>query len=297
MMRFAPCVFTLLAAGTASRPDAATEVARVLDAQYAAVESGDLAAWAVPLAEDVFLFGSDPKEATLGKSAVAAELGRAAAGRMAKDVKRAYRSTSGARVVGMAPGGNAAWVADEIDYRLDGPKRKATLHFRMTALLVREADGLRIVAADYAVPVPDEQAARNAYPPPRDFGRAVAPGAEALARLVDEWHGPGFAGLFSARPDVVLFGTAGEERVVGGLAVAKFVGQDRPNRTQAPKVVPSGGLVARVFDAGRVGFVAYNARLTVGLFKDIPVRVMDVLLKEKGGWRKVSEQVSVAVPD
>src|SRR5262245_35874442 len=71
-------------------PEVRKAVGRLLGDQAAAVERGDLDAWAAPLDRDVFLFESDPTEATFGRDAILVQLKKTAASRMRADVHRTY---------------------------------------------------------------------------------------------------------------------------------------------------------------------------------------------------------------
>src|SRR5436309_2075804 len=84
---------------TASRPaatptSARAEIDALIHSQYAAVERGDLEAWAAALDENAFLFGSDPAEAWAGRAAILEHLHARAAERMRADVHRSYQSTA-----------------------------------------------------------------------------------------------------------------------------------------------------------------------------------------------------------
>src|SRR5262249_43979023 len=117
MKRLALLVAIGCAHSTPVRPETAREeISALLHAQYAAVERGDLAAWSTAFDDNVFLIGSDPDEAMVGKAAILAHLSRAAAARMRSDVHRSYKST--ALHIAVAPSGQSAWLSDEIEYSL-----------------------------------------------------------------------------------------------------------------------------------------------------------------------------------
>ncbi|HJZ88421.1 MAG TPA: nuclear transport factor 2 family protein [Polyangia bacterium] len=278
-----------------SEPEVRKAVERLLGDQAAAVERGDLDAWAAPLDRDVFLFGSDPTEATFGRDAILAQLKKNAASRMRADVHRTYRST--ARVIGVAADRRAAWVADEIDYTLAAPDGEKKLHFRMTALLgYREAEW-RILAAHYSVPVPHEQAFRDAgahaLKLPTDVGTGVAAGAQPLVDLFRHGIADPAASVkwISDRPDVVIFGTAPGERHDGATIKKTLAGA-----RMAAKLMVTGGIRAGLSPSGGAGWVAGNAVVSIGAL-EIPMRTLELYALEGGAWRLVCAHSSIGVPD
>jgi len=297
-MRRAAYLMTLLAAGCATTPvgDAGPEAAAraLLAAQYKAVEAGDLTTWAEAFAQDALLFGTDAGEVHLGKQEILRSVSQGAEERMRPDVKRTYTSGGGFRV-GVAPDGQSAWVADDIVYTVTSSSGTARYTFRMTGLMAREADGWRLLAASYSVPVPDAEAFERTWSAPAPLPDAVGPGAEPLAELARaiEARPMHFAGAFSARPDVLLWGTAPGEEVEGGAAARRFT---REGDDSGPlRLAVTGGVAAGLAPAGNAGWLAYQG--TLGLpAGTIPVRVLAVFLKEGEGWRKVQEHVSVPVP-
>lgn len=290
--------FVLLAATACAGPraagpgaDPAAAARALLDAQYRAVEAGDLTTWAEAFAEDALLFGTDAGEVQLGKQAILRTVAEGAARRMRPEVRRTYTSGGGFKV-GVAPSGRAAWVADDIVYTVTSSAGTARHLFRMTGL-VAEAEGRwHLLAASYSVPVPDAEAFSRSWPTPAPLPDAVGPGAEPLAALAAgisarPMH---FAGAFSDRPDVLLWGTAPGEEVEGGEEAQRFTRED--DDTGALRVAVRGGVAAGLSPDGTAGWLAYQGTLTLPAGQ-LPVRVLAVFLREEAGWRKVQEHVSV----
>ena len=89
-LAYASLTILAVSCGPAPRPrSAATDPQRAVDpaglkialgqkvqAQYAAIERGDLQGWAAPFSPDVFMFGSAHHEALVGKGAVIAAIGK-----------------------------------------------------------------------------------------------------------------------------------------------------------------------------------------------------------------------------
>jgi hypothetical protein len=268
---------------------------RVVDAQYRAIERGDLEAWSSAFAARALLFGTDPEETYFGREAIAEKVGEAASGRMRSDVERHYRSTGGRRI-GLAPDGRSAWIADAIAYTLTSSAGQRSHSFRLTELLAEDDGRWTILAAHYSVAVPDKEALGRRWPAPRPVPDAVAPGAEALAALAagESAH---FAGEFTDRPDVWLYGTAPEEQIAGGLEVQRFTRQGQPGPA---RVLRTSGVAAGLAPSGTTGWLAYTALLSIPAGEgvaELPVRVLAVFLWEGGGWKKVQEHVSLPVPD
>ena len=268
-------------------------VEQVIADQYKAVERGDLDAWAAPLDANIFLFGSDPTEATARKDELVAQMKKNAAGRMRSDVTRTYRSTRLA--IGVAPDRRAAWAADEIDYTLRSSEGEKKIHFRMTSLLAFEDGGWRILAAHYSVEVPHEEAFRKAgvheLPLPKDLGTQVAPGAEPL---VDKFRqgiaDPGSsASWISDRPSVVFYGTAPGERHDGPEVKRLLAGA----KMAAKLTVPNG---VRAGIAGNAGWVAGNVLISLGELQ-VPFRTLEFYVKEGADWKLVCAHSSIGVPD
>lgn len=305
MLRAFFAFFGLLSAcastGASSSSKASTAsalAANVIAAQYSAIERGDLQAWASHFAEDALLIGTDPSEVYVGQAAILASVTKNASARMQSDVTRTYKST--AQHVGVAPDQKSAWIADVIDYRVTAAGKEQVFKFRMTSFLGEEAGVWKIHASVYSVAVPDEEAFATPRAAPKAIQQTVAPGAEPLASIVEQMtkmrhH---FAGEFSSSEDAFLFGTAPEERVIGGVAIQKFTRQNEP---PGPiRMARTDGVIAQLGPSENTGFVAYNATLYVPVegrdTVTLPVRVFAVFLRESP-WRKVQEHVSLAVPD
>jgi hypothetical protein len=280
---------------TSSEPEARAAIAQLLKEQYAAVERGDLDAWGARLDPKVFLFGSAPEEATGGRDALLAGLKKAAAGRMKSDVKRSYRSMG--LTVGIAADRQAAWAADEIDYSLSSPAGERHIHFRMSALLGRQAGRWSILAAHYSVAVPHEQAFAQAragqLPAPAPVAAEVAPGAEPLVELFRRgaaapWEA---AAWISDRPGVVLFGTAPDERQDGATAR-----QTLASAKMSATLTVDDGVRAGLAPGGSSGRVAGNVRIKIGKL-EIPFRTLEIFDKQGGLWRLVGVHSSIGVAD
>jgi ketosteroid isomerase-like protein len=269
-------------------------VEAVIDAQYAAVERGELDAWAKPLAPEAVLFGTDADELFFGAETIRARVVENASARMRPEVQRRYRST-GERQVRLSPDARAAWVLDDIDYVLTSSAGERRTTFRMTAILGERAGRWSIYAAHYANPLDDARAfAVTTWPAPQRSGDVrVGPEADTLAALVAP--SDHFAGTLDESGDVILVGTAPDERILGGPAARRFVGaaEPRPGLTITPDGPPAAGLLP----SGDAGWIAYTATLTLtrgGVRHVLPVRVTAGLLEVSGGtWRKVVEHVSV----
>ena len=290
-------ILTACAKHSAPAPsdDAAVRAAveQVLSAQYAAVERGDLDAWAQPFDDGVFLFGSDPTEATAGKAVLLAEMKKNAAGRMRADVQRTYRSTR--MSIGVAPDRRAAWAADEIDYTLRSSEGEKKIHFRMTSLLAFEGGAWRILASHYSVEVPHEQAFQKAgaheLPMPKPLGTAIGAGAEPLVEHFRQGVADPASSVpwISDRPGVLFYGTAPGERHDGVEVKQLLVGA----KMAAKLTVPDGVRAAVV---GNAGWVAGNVMVTLGTL-EIPFRTLEFYVKEGGAWKLVCAHSSIGVPD
>jgi hypothetical protein len=273
-------------------------VAKVIHDQYAAVERGDLDAWGQALAPDIFLFGSDPGEATAGKDALMAEVKRNAAGRMSANISRSYRSQG--LEIGLAPGNRAAWATDDIQYTLTTPKGTREIRFRMSALLGEREGRWSILAAHYSVPISHQDAfkklAAQELPAPRDFGEGVLPGAAPLRELYQSALASSAATRqsFSERQDVIVIGTASEERWKGGVALRQML-VDKP-RPAGVTLETRGGLRAGLSQDGQAGWVAANLVVHLGA-SEIVFRSLEFFIREGGAWRAVCEHNSVGVPD
>jgi hypothetical protein len=270
-----------------------TAVEQVLADQYKAVERGDLDAWGAPFDTNVFLFGSDPTEATAGKDELLAQMKKNAADRMRSDITRTYRSTRLA--VGVAPDRRAAWAADEIDYTLRSSKGEKNVHFRMTSLLALEDRGWRILASHYSVEVHHEDAFRKAgaheLPMPKQLGTQVAPGAEPLVdRFRQGVANPGAsAAWISDRPGVIFYGTAPGERHDGTEVKRLLAGAKMAARLTIPDGVRAGIV-------GNAGWVAGNIVVSLGEL-EVPFRTLEFYVKEGNDWKLVCAHSSIGVPD
>jgi hypothetical protein len=268
-------------------------VEHVLSEQYAAVERGNLDAWAQPFDDGVFLFGSDPAEATAGKDVLVAQMKKSAAGRMHADVQRTYRSTR--MSIGVAPDRRAAWAADEIDYTLRSSEGEKKVHMRMTSLLALQGGGWRILASHYSVEVPHEQAFQKAgaheLPLPKELGTAVAPGAEPLVAHFRQGVADPASAVpwISDRPGVLFYGTAPGERHDGAEVKKLLAGA----KMAAKLTVPDG---VRAAVSGNAGWVAGNVMVTLGTL-EIPFRTLEFYVKEGNDWKLVCAHSSIGVPD
>ena len=65
-----------------------TEIERMVQAQYAAIERGDLKAWASAFSTDVLLLGTDPTEWMSGRELILTQMNQRAGSRRAAEVRR-----------------------------------------------------------------------------------------------------------------------------------------------------------------------------------------------------------------
>lgn len=272
--------------------DARTAIERILAAQYAAIERGDLSAWAGAFSADVFLWGSDSDEVMSGREAMLAKMNQGAASRMAADVKRQYRSTR--LQIGIAPSGLGAWIADEIDYTLTSATTTKQVRLRMTAVAAYAQDRWQIGAAHFSVPVEDALAFASSWPIPIDLPTQNFPAPNEFANLIPTTLQDHFPVPFSDRKDVLLIGTSPQEWIAGGSQVQEFTHQGKPGQIE---VTRRGNLVTGTIPTADLAWAAWNGTLTVPHDRrrvTLPVRVLSVFLREHSRWQKVQEHVSLA---
>ena len=275
--------------------DARTEITRVLSAQYAAIERGDLTAWASAFSSDVFLWGSAPSEVMSGREAMLATMNRGAASRMAVDVKRQYRSTR--LHIGIAPSGRGAWIADEIDYTLSSATTTKQVRLRMSAVAIYQQNRWQICAAHFSVPIEDERAFAGSWPLPMDLPAQTFPPAEQITRLIPTTPHDHFPVPFSDRTDVLLIGTAPQEWVVGGHQAQQFTHQGQPGHI---KVSRRGNPITFAHPTANLAWAAWNGTLTVPHQSNrisLPIRVLSVFLHQDHHWQKVQEHHSLPLPE
>ncbi len=286
-----------LAAGCAAKkplPDAQATTAKVeietlVRGQYAAIERGDLTAWATAFSPDVLLIGTDPGEVMLGRDTVLTRMNKSAGTRMAAELRREYRSTR--LHIGIAPDGRAAWVADRIEYKLQGAGIDKTVWFRMSEVLSKTATGWEIRVAHYSIAVPDERAFATDWPLPVEIPENSAPDV-AIAALISTGPVEHFPVDFANRQDVLLIGTSEKEWIASGPAVQRFTGQGKPSKLRVSR---RGGVHTGI--ASSLAWAAWNGSLSLPEQPTLPVRILSILLRSGDGFSKVSEHVSIAVPD
>lgn len=273
-----------------------TEIGRMVQAQYAAIERGDLKAWAAAFSTDVLLLGTDPTEVMSGREAMLAQMNQRSGSRMAAEVRRKYRSRR--LQIGIAPSGKAAFLADEIDYSLTSATTNRQVRFRMSGVAAFQNGRWEITVAHFSVPVEDERAFTTTWPIPNDLPARTPSGAEEIAALFPATAQDHFPVPFSDRKDVLLIGTSAQEWISTGAKVQQFTRQGMPSSIE---VLRRGELTVGTTEGTDLAWVAWNASLTVtgpkGQHAPVPVRVLSVLLREKAAWRKVQEHVSIGVAD
>jgi ketosteroid isomerase-like protein len=266
----------------------------VLGDQYAALEKGDLDAWAEAFAPDVFFFGARAHDALSSKEAIVEAWKRELEPAFKAGKKLSIKSTQ--LQIGLASDGRAAWVSDVVEITFGEISETQ----RITEVIGEQDGEYWVYALHWSMGVPADQARARARDPkakPRELTESIAPGAQAVVGEFEKAvlkAGELLQGL-SRRPDTVLFGTTPDENFVGNEKIHQQLALEiREGLT----ITRRGPVCAGVTPNGKIGWVASNVDLgTAGSPPvKVPARGLLVYLNEGGLWRLVQGHLSTAVP-
>jgi hypothetical protein len=298
------------ALGDASHHGPPTPVDDLIATQRAALARGDLDGVVSTLAPSVFGFGVAAAGVAVGRDAVAAlliaDLGELVRDGADVDVRFAH--------VGEAA--EHAWIALDLEL---AARSGASRRFAVTQLAAWTGSAWRVVAWHWAVPVADVVADRmhllgtkpalapipvGALAPSGEAGGSAGDPLTALDAAVRAAFGSraGFAAARSDHSRGFNFGSAPNERIVGGVAVARIFGRlraelrlhDAIRITPASEWGPGRGEAVRVaYSASNVDF---STRTSAATEITHTFRVLGIWLREEAGWRLVSTQWSHGGP-
>lgn len=273
-------------------------VQMLVQAQRVAIANADPKALAATLAESAVGFGIDADELAEGKGALLAHLERD----LGEAPANGFTVESKFQAIGEAH--DHAWIALELEVSAPG---RATRRFAITELAVLRDGAWHVVAWHWAIPVADATAERLAIlgtlPVPKPVANLVlGPKEVETAARAAFASRTAFTAARSERPDGFNFGSAPNERIVGGAAVKRVFG-----RLKAEIRVHDGMRIvsADQWDPAQQGepMLAYaianvdfttKTRAATDLTQTF--RVLAVLLKEEGGWKVVQTQWSHGGP-
>lgn len=274
-----------------------TAVDAFVTAMDAQITAGDIAGFAGHLAEDVFWFGSAAAEALVGRAAVTAGL-QAVFG-PALEAGATMAAESANRVLGVAPDGRGAWVAEELTVTVTMGEEVTPIPYRVTSLLVEDGGTWTVAAQAWSIGMTNEAAfaaaAEGTLPPLAAVTPRLGPGAQALVDVLQAGCADpqAWLGSWSERPDAFSFGSAPEEKLAGGTAIRDVFGQQIAGFQMTMTV--DGEPHAALAPSGTLGFVAANfdAGFTIeGDQLSQPYRGLLVYLQEEGGWKLVQAHFS-----
>ncbi len=272
----------------------------LMQAQYAAIDKGDVDGWAVGLAPDVFFIGSAATEAIAGKDAVVADL-KAVFGPALQNGGK-FATKSAGLVIGVSPDLKAAWVADELEITITIGDQVMPLPFRITELFVEKDGQWLVVATAWSHAMSDADAFKavgeGKLPAPAAIADQIDAGAEPLAEAFNATVNDvnAFLATIPDRDDAFVFGTAAEEKIPGGANIKAAFGQ----LVQALSVTTTknGGVRAGIAPSGTTGYIAANldfGATVEGNKVTVPYRFMGVYINEEGAWKLVQVHFSIGM--
>jgi ketosteroid isomerase-like protein len=270
-------------------------------AMDALISAADIPGFARQLAENVFWFGSAATEALVGRAAVEADL-QAVFG-PAIQGGATIGAASANRLLGVAPDGRGAWVAEELTVTVTAGEEVTPIPYRVTSVLAEDGGSWTVVAQAWSIGMTNEEAfgaaAQGALPPLAAVAASIGAGAQALVDVLQAGCADPQAWLASwtERPDAFSFGSAPEEKLAGGTAIRDVFGSQITGFQMSMTVV--GDVHAALVPSGTLGFVAANfdAGFTIeGNRLTQPYRGLLVYLQEDGGWRLVQSHFSNGLP-
>jgi ketosteroid isomerase-like protein len=184
--------------------------------------------------------------------------------------------------VTIAHDGTSAWASTTVSLRGAGDSDAVAL--RASDVLVRTKDGWRLAAMAWTVPIPDAQADRDARAGKRKVAQLAGPPGDDDASLRDAFAKlttDGVDAAAAARKDLVVIGTAPDERTLGGAVFANGWNAAWKGKLEIASSV------ARVLPSGTTGWVAATLELAKSGFK-VPVTIFAVFDKTADGhWSLV----------
>jgi hypothetical protein len=274
-----------------------------VERQYEEMSILDVGAWSEHHAPDAIILGSAPDEVWVGR-----EQARAA---IEEDFVKARQAGATANmkskslVVSVAEDGMSAWTADEADLSVMAGDMEMIIPFRITQLYGNKGGEWQVLIANYSVGVPNEQAftlaLENAWPELAAIPQGIAEGADGVYTRAakDLEDAEALLASVSDRDDAVVFGTAPDERVVGGARIRQVFGEHVKNGHV--KIKRDGEMRVGIAPGGGVGWVLANLDFSVEVAEGQrvaqPYRVMLVYVEEGGEWRIAQAHFSNGVPD
>lgn len=273
-------------------------VSMLVQAQRVAIANADLKALGATLSPAAIGFGVDADELAEGRDALAAHL--------ARDLGElpANGFTVDAKFSAIGERDNVAWIALELEVSAPGV---AMRRFAITELAAVIDNRWQVVAWHWAIPVADATAEKLAIlgtlPKPKPIPNIANAPKDIETAVKDAFSSrDAFAAARSEHPDGFNFGSAPNERIVGGARVKKvFSGLKATIKLHDGVRVVSGD----VWDPAQKGAptVAYalanvdfttKTRAATELTQTF--RVLAVLIKEDTGWKIVQTQWSHGGP-
>jgi hypothetical protein len=198
--------------------------------------------------------------------------------------------------------GTAAWIHDDLSYRVGRGARRATIPLRATALYLRKDNRWQKILEHVSYAIPDDEALADAAaghaPVPAELKGDIARGAEEAARIVSSLiadRDDTRVRHVSTDEDALVLGSD-PERELRGKAVAEFAtvralyGYDY--------VVKAEGLRVDIAPSGTVAWGAANL-VVVGTRSGKPLtlraRATWVLEQRDGAFRAVQTHVSIPI--
>ncbi len=279
--------------------DPRDELRVLLRASYEAMQRRDADKLMSLLAPDAVVFGLGPSDAFNFRDTALEALKQLPA-----EGKHALKITPGRMPVGLAAGGQSAWLWDFPQVEAGG----AVYLPRITAHAIREGEAWRFDAIHCSLGVRDAliyaSDASKKFVAPSALAGANAKSSEALIELTGKVLDDVIFKLEHTgdAADVVLLGTDPGEVFEGGAA---FKAMAKPKLAEIKKSAfdyrVDGPVRARVAPDGRTGWVAANVVLRVGSGRrsqTLPAfRTLWVYELIQGHWALVSEHQSVALRD
>lgn len=271
-------------AGSAAPVD---QMRAVFERQVEALRTRDAAGVTSAYVPDVFVLGLDAADLCEGveraKVAVESLLPPAAVERV--EVKERAFNPAGDR---------AGWSFHDLTLPGDPP-----ITYRV-ATVYEQRDGWRVVAQSWAVPIPDDEAARliqaGAMPDLPDVTLPSSPGTEAIVADIEGWL---TRGAVSAFPNEYLMaGSAPDELYQVSASSPSPARAMLENGTGS--IAPLGqGIMVRTIADGALAVAHYNELFGLGPEEtrvNFPMRMFDLYERHDGSWRGVLAHISLARP-
>ena len=270
--------------------------------QYDAMGRLDFDAWSKALAPDALVLGTAPDEVMIGREGALAEAMKDF-GEAKKNGAKAWTRSKDLRVT-VSADGRAAWISDQLDFGMEMGAQKMNVQFRITQVLAEKDGAWWVQAAHFSFGFPNDQAFQRAaegkWPALADIPDQVGDGADALAAEIDrEIRDPkAFVAAVDDSPEVVVFGSAPEEYVVGGAQVRDMFQQQV--QQFGVTMARAGSDRVAVTPDGQVGWAMTNLDFSVvfeGKTVTQPYRALLVYAKRGDAWKLVQAHFSNGIPD